>query len=86
MKIRLGVVMDPIGSIHAKKDSTLAMLLEAQKRGWELHYFEQRDLFLLDGVPYGDAHKLTVSYEADNWFTFQGVSRIPLASLDDSHA
>ncbi|NOR41210.1 MAG: hypothetical protein GQ537_08370, partial [Gammaproteobacteria bacterium] len=27
MKIRLGVVMDPIGAIHFHKDSTLAMLL-----------------------------------------------------------
>ena len=29
MTIRLGVVMDPIASIHYKKDSTLAMLWEA---------------------------------------------------------
>ena len=31
-KRRLGVVMDPIGSIKPVKDSTLAMLLEAQAR------------------------------------------------------
>jgi len=27
--MRLGVVMDPIGSINIKKDTTFAMLLEA---------------------------------------------------------
>ena len=36
MAIKLGVVMDPIGAISFHKDSTLAMLLAASKRGWEL--------------------------------------------------
>jgi len=33
MSLKIGVVMDPIGNINFKKDSTLAMLLEAQSRG-----------------------------------------------------
>ena len=32
------VVMDPIGSVRIAKDSTFAMLLEAQRRGHRLHY------------------------------------------------
>ena len=36
MSIRLGIVMDPIASIAFKKDSSLAMLLAAQARGWSL--------------------------------------------------
>ena len=50
---RLGVVMDPIGDIKYAKDSTLAMLLAAQARGFELAYLEQRDLLLRDGVASG---------------------------------
>ena len=46
MSVRLGIVMDPIASISYKKDSSLAMLLAAQARGWELFYMEQRDLYL----------------------------------------
>ena len=42
--------MDPIDSIKPAKDTTLAMMLAAQKRGWELWYAEQRDLWLSDGV------------------------------------
>ena len=42
MSVRVGIVMDPIASISYKKDSSLAMLLAAQKRGWELFYMEQR--------------------------------------------
>jgi glutathione synthase/RimK-type ligase-like ATP-grasp enzyme len=46
--------MDPIGSINPKKDSTLAMLLGAMRRGWSLHYMEQRDLSARDGKPYAE--------------------------------
>jgi hypothetical protein len=47
---RLAVVMDPIEEIKYAKDTSLAMLLAAQERGWELHYLEQGDLWLRDGV------------------------------------
>ena len=46
MTIRLGIVMDPIQDIHFKKDSSLAMLHAAQKRGWEIEYMELPDLYL----------------------------------------
>ena len=49
MNVKAGVVMDPIGSITVKKDSTLAMMLAAQRRGWELRYMELGDLFVRDG-------------------------------------
>ena len=42
--LRVGVVMDPIASITPKKDSSLAMLLEAQPRGAEIHYLLQKDV------------------------------------------
>ena len=57
---RLGVVMDPIGAIAYAKDSTLAMLLAAQARGFTLSYLEQRDLLLRDGVALGRMRALTV--------------------------
>ena len=65
---RLGVVMDPIGAIHYAKDSTLAMLLAAQARGWALHYLEQRDLSLRDGVAWGRVRPLSVAADPERWF------------------
>ncbi len=47
--IKLGIVMDPIDSINIKKDTSFAMLLEAQRRGYELHYMEMNDLYLHAG-------------------------------------
>ena len=75
-------MMDPIGEIKYAKDSTLAMLLAAQARGFELLYFEQADLALRDGEPFGQARPLTVRADPAAWFAL-GEPRIePLASLD----
>ncbi len=55
--IKLGIVMDPIATINIKKDTSFAMLLEAQRRGYELHYMEMNDLYLIRRrSPRPDAH------------------------------
>src|ERR1700758_1356156 len=79
---RLGVVMDPIGAIGYAKDSTLAMLLAAQARGFELAYLEQRDLLLRDGVALGRLRALTVRADPGGWFTLGEPALAPLSSLD----
>ena len=66
--IRLLVVMDPIEAIKPAKDSTLAMLLAAQRRGWAILYAEQKDLSLRDGVALGRLAPLTVRDAASGWF------------------
>jgi len=66
----LGVVMDPIEGIAAKKDSTLAMLLAAQRRGWRIVYFRQEDLYINQGVAGGDGCFLTVADNLERWYEF----------------
>jgi glutathione synthase len=66
--IRLLVVMDPIEAIKPAKDSTLAMLLAAQRRGWEILYAELKDLSLRDGVAMGRLAPLKVRDAASGWF------------------
>lgn len=82
MSIKLGVVMDPISKIKIVKDSTFAMLLEAQSRGWEIHYMEQHHLSMLDGVPYAETRLLTVKDDINGWFTLQEPNNIPMQDLD----
>jgi glutathione synthase len=79
---RLGVVMDPIGAITYAKDSTLAMLLAAQKRGFALSYLEQGDLMLRDGIAIGRTRPLTVRADPKGWFTLGEPSSEPLGALD----
>ena len=74
--------MDPIRSITPKKDSSLAMLLEASRRGAEIHYFEQRDLALLSGKAIGRSTRLTVRDDHDDWFDFGEQRDIELGELD----
>src|SRR6267143_769590 len=79
---RLGVVMDPIGAISYAKDSTLAMLLAAQARGFALAYLEQRDLLLRDGVGFGRMRALTVRADPADWFTLGEPALEPLSTLE----
>jgi glutathione synthase len=80
--IRLGVVMDPIGHIKYAKDSTLAMLLAAQARGFELAYMEQGDLALRDGRAMARMRPLHVKADPVSWYALGEPKVEPLASLD----
>jgi glutathione synthase len=82
MTIKLGVVMDPIATITIKKDTTFAMLLAAQARGWELHYFEQGDLYARGDQAFGRSQLLAVRDDKNGWFAFHGERELPLAELD----
>jgi glutathione synthase len=81
MSLGLGVVMDPIGSINIKKDSTFAMLLDAQRRGWTIWYMEQEDLHLRDGQPSARMRRLEVRDESTAWHSFHGDIVAPLSTL-----
>lgn len=82
MSIKLGMVMDPISRINIKKDTSFAMLLEAQARSWELHYIELGDLYLRNGVAFAKTRTLSVKRDANQWFQFTGEQYIPLSELD----
>ena len=82
MSIKLGVVMDPIESIKPKKDSTLAMLLAAQKRGWQLYYMQQQDLSVRDGKLHLRARTLTVSDDTQSWHVLSDTQYIAAKELD----
>ncbi len=82
MTIQLGVLMDPIAAIHLKKDSTFAMLLAAQDRGWSIQYFEQGDLSLVSGEPYARVRRISLFRDDQRWFEFTGEQTIALEQLD----
>jgi len=82
MSIKLGVVMDPIQSITVKKDTTLAMLLAAQKRGWQIQYMLQSSLYLDQGQSRATTQLLEVRDNPDSWFTLGEQNDQALAELD----
>lgn len=74
--------MDPIQSINYKKDSSLAMLWAAQRKGWQLWYMEQSDLSINQGVSLGRMAPLEVRMDAQDWFTLGEYQLNPLSELD----
>ena len=80
--IKLGIVMDPISAINIKKDSSFAMLLQAQQRGYEIHYMEMADLYLLEGEARASTKLLSVEQNPDKWFSFSSQQDIALSELD----
>ena len=77
-----GVVMDPIAGIKTYKDSTFAMLLEAQRRDHAVWYMEPGDLFVRDGVALGHMRPLEVRDNREDWFTLGAGATRELAGLD----
>lgn len=78
----LGVVMDPINNIKPYKDTTLALLLAVQRRGWELMYMEQSHLALASGDPIAKMAPLTVRDSTTNWFSVGEEKIRPLSHLN----
>ena len=80
--LKIGIVMDPIESITPYKDSSLAMLLEAQRRDAEIHYFQQGDLKLLSGRAIGHSQRLKVTDDNSDWFETSDTAEVDLGDLD----
>lgn len=80
--IKLGIVMDPISSINIKKDTSFAMLLEAQKRGWELYYMEMNDLYLHAGEARAQTKRVSVKEDKNQWYQLSDEKDLALRELD----
>ncbi|MAV07656.1 MAG: glutathione synthase [Gammaproteobacteria bacterium] len=82
MEKSLGIVMDPIQSINYLKDTSLSILLAAQRQGYKLFYIEQGDLFLENGLPFAEVCPLRVFDDPDCWYELDSRSAVPLDEID----
>ena len=82
MTVKIAVIMDPIESIHTYKDSTFAMLLEAQRRSWSIHYIQPNSLYVLDGRPFAQTAALSVKDQTESWFEHGAFSEIDITFFD----
>ncbi len=79
---KLGIVMDPIGSIKPWKDSSFAMLLEAQHRGWEIYYMTIDDLYMDNNLSYANYQLLQLKDDNQDWFSTYDPGICRLDELD----
>ena len=84
MLLNVGIVMDPIENIKPHKDSSFAMLLEAQRRGHNLFYMQPEDLFLKNGQAWSVASELKVwdRPKEEQFYGFGGSHERRLNELD----
>ncbi|TWT21224.1 glutathione synthase [Luteimonas marina] len=82
MSLDVVVVMDPIESIGIAKDSTFAMLLEAQRRGHALHYVLPGGLGMIQGTAQARLAPLTVRDDPAGWFEMGQPSQRALGAGD----
>ena len=82
MKPSLLVIMDPIAGIKVHKDSTFAMLLEAQARGWPIAYAEQPWLSQRDGRSLARTRPLQVQDDPQHWFDLGEMEQRPIDDFD----
>ncbi len=82
MTRRLGIVMDPIEGIKPWKDSSFAMLLEAQRRGWQLLVMKLDDLHMDDGIARASARPLEVTDRREDHYRSGDACSIALGDLD----
>ncbi len=82
MTVTIAVIMDPIESILTYKDSTFAMLLEAQRRTWSIHYICPHSIFVLDGRPFAQTALLSVTDSTENWFQLGAYDENDITQFD----
>ncbi|WP_077338238.1 glutathione synthase [Pseudocolwellia agarivorans] len=82
MTIKLGIVMDPISQVNVKKDSSMAMMFEAQKRGYEIYYMEMNDLYLDRGQCRASASIVKVYDNPEHWYDLEEAKDIAVSELD----
>ena len=82
MTRRIGFVMDPLAAITPRKDSTLAMMLAAQARGWELREIHLADLALEDARVHARMRIVEVRDDDHDWFSTRDVVEGALTELD----
>ena len=80
--LKIGVIMDPISEISVKKDTTLALMIAAQKRGHRLAYMEMSDLYLKQGKAYSTMKPVSVRDNASDWFILEDAEDHSLSELD----
>ncbi|MCX7554607.1 glutathione synthase [Marinicella sp. S1101] len=77
---KLAVVMDPIEAINPKKDSSFAMLLAAQKRGYETFYMTANQLFLAADHAQARCRSVSVVDQSKDWYS---LSEPGIKALND---
>ncbi len=80
--LKMLFVMDPIGSIDIKKDTTFAIMLESQARGHKVCYAELKDLFIKDAKGWSVTTEVELKMADDDHYKELGQFTTPIDGFD----
>lgn len=72
------VIMDPIAAIKPYKDTSFALMLEAQRRGHALYYATHADMAFAQGQAVVHAQAATLRDQDSDFFTLTARQTLPL--------
>ena len=76
-------VADPLHTFNTKKDSTFAMMREAQQRGHVIFFCEPKGIsWEVGGKVMAQVHQLRLTGDLKDWYEEVGVEQQSLASFD----
>ena len=74
--------MDPIESIKPWKDSSFAMMLEAQRRDWQIYYIKINDIYMDNSISQALYQQLELADSNQHWYKIIDSGRCRLDELD----
>ena len=80
--MKFAFVVDPLDHLKAHKDSTVAMMREAVRRGHEVYALETYEIWLQDAAVMARARKLAVTGDDQDWYRAADPEEVPLAFFD----
>lgn len=80
--MKVAFIIDPIETLNIDKDSTYMMLKAAQARHWEQYIVEVKDLFIEDGIAYGDMLLFNFNTKNDPWYSLAEPQKINLSKFN----
>ncbi len=81
MKKSIAIVMDPIERINIAKDTSFALLLEAQRRGYAMYYIAPGSLSIQHTKAYGQLASLKVNTDINQYFELGEFEQTALATV-----
>lgn len=83
MTLKIAFVMDDLKQVDMRIESTsYGMMLEAQRRGWQIYYLQPQDIFLQDDLVLGSIQHMHVKNDPANWYVLDKKEISPLHQLD----
>lgn len=79
---KMAFILDPLDGLNPKKDSSIAMIESALKKGWICYSIQLNDLFIKDGDAFAKAYPITLQLQSSPWYQIKEPITVPLESFE----